>query len=440
MSYLDPKELFVAYQEKNLHKDSAIGYLRAFIEDCDDDKKRINAIYFITKIDTDANDKISRILKYSLLSDQSSLVRSFVARILVTTRLIQNHNLIEFVINNDASVLVITTIFKSLEKIKTNLSKDLQKKIILKYAELHHVIPKEAKFLVDLYRLAIRIHGDFNVDRTFINNSVSNYYLEYDPRCDPIDEFVPTPSIIVQKGHIKVIDLLCWDLYKLPKSIYTLKKIKYLTFSASCFTKFPKSLNKLKHLKWVEIAGIPKNRNYPNFIPEWVWDLAKRYHAKTYIKDGVRPDEANILGLLDLILYTKIQKYEDYDYIDDPYSDNICAYRQNKKGHVIGLYIFSNARKLTILPEQIGELKWLIDLDFHNNEIKIIPESFGLLTSLKYLDLSYNKIQTIPGSMAYLKSLEYTNFYGNNINIMPKMIRDLDSRSRGSGHYFWEEN
>jgi len=148
MINLDPKELFVAYREKNLDKDSTINYLRAFIEECDEEKKRIKGIFFLSKIESGTNGKILRILENSLLSDQSSLVRAFAARMLVKNSPIQNVSLVEYVIDNDISVLVTTTIFKTLKKIRYYLAKGLRNKIVAKYAKLHGVIPIEAKFLV----------------------------------------------------------------------------------------------------------------------------------------------------------------------------------------------------------------------------------------------------------------------------------------------------
>ncbi|MFX0139847.1 MAG: leucine-rich repeat domain-containing protein, partial [Candidatus Hodarchaeota archaeon] len=62
-----------------------------------------------------------------------------------------------------------------------------------------------------------------------------------------------------------------------------------------------------------------------------------------------------------------------------------------------------NGNSSLALPESIGNLSSLKELDLRDNKLTTLPESIGNLSSLKELDLRDNKLTTLPESIGNLE-------------------------------------
>ncbi|KZC13767.1 PREDICTED: leucine-rich repeat protein 1 [Dufourea novaeangliae] len=60
---------------------------------------------------------------------------------------------------------------------------------------------------------------------------------------------------------------------------------------------------------------------------------------------------------------------------------------------------------LTIIPQEIGKLRALVNFKASKNILSHLPQSLGSLPQLKYLDVSKNNLKYIPGSMRNLRLL-----------------------------------
>ncbi|KAG8148267.1 hypothetical protein E2320_022318, partial [Naja naja] len=60
-----------------------------------------------------------------------------------------------------------------------------------------------------------------------------------------------------------------------------------------------------------------------------------------------------------------------------------------------------------------------------NNRLASLPEDIGSLGSLRQLDVSSNELRTLPGSMGALKSLRDLNVRRNQITVLPEELADL---------------
>ena len=105
--------------------------------------------------------------------------------------------------------------------------------------------------------------------------------------------------------------------------------------------------------------------------------------------------------------------------------------------------------KISILPENIGELTNLVSLYLEWHNLTILPSSFVDLSSLKYvylnnnkitqlpelvgnmselviLDVGYNKLTSLPIELGGLSSLEYLYIFNNYLSELPESICDLN--------------
>ncbi len=89
---------------------------------------------------------------------------------------------------------------------------------------------------------------------------------------------------------------------------------------------------------------------------------------------------------------------------------------ETENEHITRLWISTEAdfeQEITIneLPESIGKLKWLKELEVVDNELWDLPESIGNLESLQVLKLDDNPITKFPESIGNLTSLRELSLY-----------------------------
>ncbi|MEI7557485.1 MAG: hypothetical protein WCJ45_01145 [bacterium] len=77
--------------------------------------------------------------------------------------------------------------------------------------------------------------------------------------------------------------------------------------------------------------------------------------------------------------------------------------------------LYLDGNHITSLPESLGNLTSLGELNLYNNALVVLPESFGNLTSLAYLYLNSNALASLPESLTQLSNLNYININNNAI-------------------------
>ena len=87
------------------------------------------------------------------------------------------------------------------------------------------------------------------------------------------------------------------------------------------------------------------------------------------------------------------------------------------------LNLYSN--QLTVLPESIGRLSQLETLDLNGNQLTSLPESIGRLTKLQDLDLANNKLTALPESIRQLLQLQKLRLTANEFTALPESILQL---------------
>ena len=200
-------------------------------------------------------------------------------------------------------------------------------------------------------------------------------------------------------GFLSKLRFLCIHTYfneveeikKLPNSFKKLKNLRYLYFYNTDYNtsliEFPKEIYHLPKLRRLGLQGIKLDTT-----PDLVKKIAYKYHSQNYVKEGVNKNDANVLGLLEIIagetIVPWIKEFED----SEPNSIPTC-FTTNDLGHVTSLRFTDPGGLLPMryLPEEIQNLKYLeaLSIDIWSPNQVTIPESlYSFLKSLKIYELN----------------------------------------------------
>ncbi|KAI4386877.1 hypothetical protein MLD38_004764 [Melastoma candidum] len=83
--------------------------------------------------------------------------------------------------------------------------------------------------------------------------------------------------------------------------------------------------------------------------------------------------------------------------------------------------------RLLVLPSVIGSLSSLMRLDLHGNRISKLPDSIGDILTLVYLNLSGNQIAKLPPTLCRLIRLQELDLSSNKLSALPESIGSLVS-------------
>lgn len=81
--------------------------------------------------------------------------------------------------------------------------------------------------------------------------------------------------------------------------------------------------------------------------------------------------------------------------------------------------LFLNQNRLTLLPNELGNLVRLELLSLSYNFIYTLPPTFSLLLNLREVKLSSNRLQEFPLELAYLPNLNVVDLSLNKIEALP---------------------
>ena len=245
----------------------------------------------------------------------------------------------------------------------------------------------------------------------------------------------------------------CTRLYKIHSSLGDLKQLFQLDLNGcKCLENLPHKVSS-EALEIFDLGGCLRLKKFPKIVGNMSY-LSKLCLSDTTINE--LPFSAEYLtGLIELDLRNCKNLFS--------LSDACCCLISLK------ILILSGCSKLKELPENLGNIKGLEELDVSGTAITSLPSSVVHLKNLRVLslhgcvglssklsnmllsfplmqprsspylmgmlqglcltnlDLSYCNLQTIPNALGCLSSLEYLNLMGNNFVCLPESIIQLSN-------------
>lgn len=86
--------------------------------------------------------------------------------------------------------------------------------------------------------------------------------------------------------------------------------------------------------------------------------------------------------------------------------------------------LIASNNKLGSLPEEIGQLKQLMELDVSCNEITALPQQIGQLKSLRELNVRRNYLKVLPPELVDLPLVKF-DFSCNKVLVIPACFREM---------------
>lgn len=420
------KKIYDSVIKNNLNKVTAVEMLLSLIEGSDSEDIRIECIDVFGKI-ANKSLKVFKILENYLLSDENPLVRAAAAKATINNYPKIGFNSLLWTIEHDNSSIILKTLYEAFENSNKKNFDILINKLNEKLKTIYGIVPKECKFLLDL-----------DVQVNFFNPNFFNIYLS-----NSITGVISGNYMMcaTKNGHIQALNLSNWEISKLPDSIGNLIELNHLILKDNNLKKIPESISLLKNLETLElgncqITSLPDSfsnlkklkkltieRNFKlNSIPNAIIKLAKDNIGQKYINKFMKPDEAFVLAVLEMLYGRELEILNNNESMIN--RDKAWHYKINENNRIIGIYLFNKfIQYLNIFPEQICSLKYLEELWLPNNALKSIPESIGELINLKSLNLRNNKIEIIPESIKKLKKLDNLKLADNRIKEIPEWVK-----------------
>ncbi|KAL5983392.1 Plant intracellular Ras-group-related LRR protein 4 [Asimina triloba] len=157
--------------------------------------------------------------------------------------------------------------------------------------------------------------------------------------------------------------------------------------------------------------------------------LVKNSSFKSALTSGEAGDKLSLIKLASLIEVSAKKVARDLD-LRNKLMDQIEWLPDSigKLSHLINLDLSEN--RIIALPPTIGGLSSLARLDLHSNRLTELPDSIGDLFTLVYLDLRGNQLTSMPPTIGKLSCLEFLDLSSNRLSFISDTIGNLISLKR----------
>ncbi|WP_081336246.1 COR domain-containing protein [Mycobacteroides chelonae] len=205
------------------------------------------------------------------------------------------------------------------------------------------------------------------------------------------------------------------NLQSIPDSIGNIPMLNNLNIAFNQLVELPECLSRLQEMRFLYLGS-----NNLTYLPEWVCRMPNllMLEAGNNRITNLPENLTNLTKLRHLFL-------GNYELISDVGHFLSGLPISIRKSFVTSPSSVGNA--LSHLPEQLGNLSSLEELDLGNVGLRELPKTLGELSSLVHLDLNGNQLAHLPDELAKLRSLRSLNVSDNALTQLPANLGELDS-------------
>ncbi|MCH2045946.1 MAG: leucine-rich repeat domain-containing protein, partial [Saprospiraceae bacterium] len=211
----------------------------------------------------------------------------------------------------------------------------------------------------------------------------------------------------------------------LPKELFQLKDLEYLSLEGTNLIHVPSELNQLENLKtlnlsWNEGLVFDKDLHLPN-LESVIFSQCKLEEIPAFVFKAKRLKTINFRRNYLQKIPKELAELQNLSYLDLSF----CGIEE------VSEFVFElqwlneldlSVNRIKQLPEQLGKLVLLNRLYLHKNKLESFPDSLGKLTKLEFLQLEENQLQTLPESIGDCKNLTELRASNNKITALPTSI------------------
>ena len=269
---LSPIAINNALQTGELSKEKALELLKSLIESSNDAQIRSQSIEILNNIGVIDNENF-KILENSLVSDENAIVRASAVKGIILNFTDKGLGLLEWVVNNDRSPLVLKVLFDKIENSEVESFKKMEQNLTnwnKDFSERLNIVPKEAKFFLDLEALFAQNKTNYKID--------PDSYKNFQQLSDSKDS---DPWLLIKNKHVEILNFnyYNWKFIKENQEIInSFSKLRYLDVYLNSISKYsydniylqkiPESLARLTYLRILILK-----RNNIQKIPESISKL-----------------------------------------------------------------------------------------------------------------------------------------------------------------------
>ncbi|KAK4580835.1 hypothetical protein RGQ29_024473, partial [Quercus rubra] len=275
------------------------------------------------------------------------------------------------------------------------------------YEDIENVLKNNKLKFIDLSESGLIISPDFT--------GVPNLEKLTLSCCENLREL--HPSIGILKKLVLLHLNSCLNLMCLPNTICSLKSLECLDLSyCSNIDNLPENLGNLKGLKQLDLKGTAIKELPPSIEGLATLTLLTLHSNKNLVR--LPSTICSLSSLQRLFLHQLNLKYCK-NLVCLP--NTICSLSSLRRLNLCGCSNFDN------LPENLGNLKGLCELDLSGTAIKEFPSSIEGLMTLNLLNLKDCKnLVCLPNTICSLSSLRRLNLCGcSNFDNLPENLGNL---------------
>ncbi len=394
---LNPEMIHKKFLRNEISKNESLKLLESLINESDNEEIRANAIEVLEQY-SPIGIGISKVIEKSLISDESPLVRTAAAKLIITANIEGAQNALWWRIQNEKSILFFKKSLDFTERSQNPENEKFKEYLLKRLNQIYKLNEADSEFILEL---------DYHDYKHFVRD-FKGFLSKFEIRGEERKKLIKENTEIGYKGLGRItsakegyiIGLILNDLEEVPKSLQNLSKLEYLEINRCKIGDLPDSYGYLSQIKNLTIKN-----NEIESIPQWVLYISSTgSYTEKYVKNGVNFEEASILGLLEIFTGQAFVKLE----LEASFFPSLLFYYKiNQNGNVLAIHLSSELSRIGIFPKEICKLRFLEELCMVNQSIKSIPNCIGELKALKTLNLSFNKINEIPNSIGNLENLEY---------------------------------